>query len=794
MEVFKLLGTIALSGTEEVKEDLKEAGTHMGEFGKVVGDGITTILDWSAKLGVAVGTAATAIGTLAVKSADDMQNAMNSFASATGVSEDALAGYEETLQSIYNKNFGEGFEDIANSMTTIKQQAGDIGADELEAMTTNALMLRDTFGFEVNESMRAAKMLMDQFNISGQEAFNMIAQGAQAGLDKNGDLLDSINEYSVHYQQLGFDAGQFFNSLQNGTAAGTFSVDKLGDAMKEYGIRVKDGSDTSRQAFEALGYDADEMFQIFNTGGANAATATQDLINRLAEMPDGVEKTTAGVALFGTMWEDLGADGIKALGNLNGSISTTQDALSNINNTKYNNLSNSLSGIKRNLETSLIIPLGNKLIPMIEKMLPTVLEVLDAIMPPFMTIVEELMPVLMDVIDSLMPVLIDVLIPFISDFAENVMPLLVDLFNEILPVIVEIAELVLPILIDLLMQLLPMIIEIVQMFLPVLSELLITLLPPMMQIIEMLLPLLMTILQSLLPVLQPLLSLMQPMLDLLLAFITPLISILNTILPPLIGIIEEVVEILTAILTPAIEKMTEVINFIAPALEAVGGVFADVFNGIKDLWSGVGDFFTDVVDAIKAPFSAIADWFSEIFTTAWQAVCDVFSAAGLIFDGITEAIADVFCTVVNAIIGGINTVIAVPFNAINDILNGIHNIKILNVKPFSGLWDEDPLAVPEIPMLEEGGVLEKGQVGLLEGNGAEAVVPLHNNQKWISKVAEDLRGELGNSDAIINKLDELIKAILTMKIYMNGDVLVGEIAPALDSTFGNMYAMAERGQ
>ena len=58
----------------------------------------------------------------------------------------------------------------------------------------------------------------------------MMIQGSQQGLDKNGDLLDSINEYAVHYQQLGYDVDDFFNSLANGTASGTFSVDKLGDA------------------------------------------------------------------------------------------------------------------------------------------------------------------------------------------------------------------------------------------------------------------------------------------------------------------------------------------------------------------------------------------------------------------------------------------------------------------------------------------------------------------------------------------------------------------------------------
>lgn len=133
-------------------------------------------------------------------------------------------------------------------------------------------------------------------------------------------------------------------------------------------------------------------------------------------------------------------------------------------------------------------------------------------------------------------------------------------------------------------------------------------------------------------------------------------------------------------------------------------------------------------------------------------------------------------TVVNAIISGINTVVAIPFNAINKVLNKIRSIEIVGYKPFSSLWDRDPLAVPQIPQLYEGGVLEKGQTGYLEGTGAEAVVPLHNNRKWIRALAEDMRSEMivpsPAQSAIEQKLDRLIQLLeklLSMGIYLDGD-------------------------
>lgn len=294
---------------------------------------------------------------------DTADKAFNSFAASTGTATEDMAQFEDAIKNIYNNNFGDSFQDIADSMALIKQQSGDIGSDELERMTQNAIMLRDTFGFEVSESMRAVNELMKQFGITSDEAYNLIAQGAQNGLNQNDDLLDTINEYSVHYKMLGLTSEEFFNSLASGAQSGTFSIDKLGDAVKEFGIRVKDGSDGTAAAFEYLGYDADALFAAFNEGGADAAIMTQILIDELADMPDSVEKTTAGVALFGTMWEDLGANTIGSLAQMRGSISQTTDALSAINGVKYNTVGEALSGIQRNLETGILMPISEKILP-----------------------------------------------------------------------------------------------------------------------------------------------------------------------------------------------------------------------------------------------------------------------------------------------------------------------------------------------------------------------------------------------------------------------------------------------
>lgn len=317
MELFRLLGTVALEGTDQVERDLNNTRDSASETSKTFEKVTEKIGEWSIKIATATAAAASAIGSVALGSATNLQQAFNNFTAATGTATEELEAYKDALQEIYKDNYGESFEDIADAMAQIKQQIGDIDSGTLKSMTEDAILLRDTFDYEVGETTRAAKMLMDQFGISGKEAFNLIAQGTQKGLNKNGDLLDSINEYSVHYKQMGYDAKAFFNSLANGTKAGTFSVDKLGDAMKEFGIRVKDTSTTTSDAFALLGYGAeeamgtvteegikitnslDELQAKFAEGGDAAQEATAEVIQALFAMDDKVAQNAAGVGLFG---------------------------------------------------------------------------------------------------------------------------------------------------------------------------------------------------------------------------------------------------------------------------------------------------------------------------------------------------------------------------------------------------------------------------------------------------------------------------------------------------------------
>jgi len=352
-QVSKQVDDLATS-SEKTGKSLKEMGSDVAK---------------RAALGIAsIGASAVAAIGGIFSFSTDTTKALNDIQSKVGYSDEAMQGMEDTMLSIYNDNFGEGLADIGASMATIGQQTGETG-DKLKELTEDALLLRDTFDFEVTESTRSAKMMMDQFGLSGKAAYNLIAQGAQWGLDKNGDLLDTINEYSGTFKAQGFSAEEMFNMIQNGSANGTFSVDKLGDAVKEFGIRSKDGSTTTADAFKRLGFNVTETEKKFAKGGETGKQAFQEVNKKLLEMKDPLAQNQIGVELWGSMWEDLGVKGIAALTDTKGEISNSEDALKKLNEVKYNDIGSALGGLKRELITSIAEPIGKEITPKVNDMI-----------------------------------------------------------------------------------------------------------------------------------------------------------------------------------------------------------------------------------------------------------------------------------------------------------------------------------------------------------------------------------------------------------------------------------------
>ena len=94
-------------------------------------------------------------------------------------------------------------------------------------------------------------------------------------------------------------------------------------------------------------------------------------------------------------------------------------------------------------------------------------------------------------------------------------------------------------------------------------------------------------------------------------------------------------------------------------------------------------------------------------------------------------------------------IVKAPINflirGLNKFIDQLNKIQIPDWVPGVGGYGLD---IPRINELERGGVLKRGQIGFLEGNGAEAVVPLENNAAWINATAQAMKQAL-ESEGII---------------------------------------------
>ncbi|WP_211750235.1 phage tail tape measure protein, partial [Paenibacillus sp. Marseille-Q4541] len=313
-------------------------------------------------LGSLAGVALSGISAVGFNAASQFETAMGQIQSATGATAAQMIETRSVAEDLYNQNFGESWDDLGSAITSV-QQVTHLTGDALKDATQNALLLRDAFGYDITESVRTADTMMKQFNITQDQAYEMMAQGQQKGLNKSGDMLDTFNEYANQFKTLGFGATEMFDTLVAGSENGAFNLDKVGDAVKEFNIRAKDGSKTSIQAFEMLGLNADQMMSTFAAGGPAAKQAFTDIMQMIGDIADPVQQNTVGVALMGSQFEDLEASTISALGYAKKSFDETKSSMDELNKVKFNKPGEAFRMFFRQIQTGIIIPIGQKVLP-----------------------------------------------------------------------------------------------------------------------------------------------------------------------------------------------------------------------------------------------------------------------------------------------------------------------------------------------------------------------------------------------------------------------------------------------
>lgn len=391
----------------------------LGSSAKAANKQLATIQKAADKVSTTMTAGLAAMGTGAIAATKylsdlggEWKEATNQAAASTGAAGKELESLRGVMERVYADNFGEDVADVADAVALVDRNLANLDQEGLTKATEGALALRDAFEYEVEESTRAAEAIRKNFGTSVEDAFSLIAAGAQNGLDYSGELIDTINEYSSQFQKLGFTADGMFNLLQSGADSTAWNLDKVGDAIKEFSIRAIDGSDTTVSAFEALGYNAEKIMATFAAGGEGANTAFFEVLNTLMDVDDQVKRDALGVSLFGTMWEDLGTEAMQAMADASSAAYDTQGALEQINQVKYNDLDSALQGIGRQMEVALL-PAADAVYQSLMDSMPEITDAMKEMSPVIAEIAADFADWAGGAISEGLPVLVD----GIRDFA-----------------------------------------------------------------------------------------------------------------------------------------------------------------------------------------------------------------------------------------------------------------------------------------------------------------------------------------------------------------------------------------
>lgn len=721
---------------ESLQSQARTTNAFVGKIGdaaKEVADGTNELGDSIDNLSDKAKVASAAIvggATLAVKSVSDIDSAMGSFMAQTGAAESQTEDWQQALENIYKGNYGEGYEDIANSMATVQKTLDDVDPSNIESLVEDAIALRDTFGYEVNESTRAAKALMDNFGVSADQAFNLIATGAQNGLDYSGELLDTISEYSVQFGKVGFSADDFFNIMQSGADNSAFNLDKVGDAIKEMSIRVIDGSETTQQGFELIGLNADEMAQKFAQGGDTAREAFDQTIAALASIEDPVQQNIAGVDLFGTMWEDLGSSATLALGNISEGAYAANDNLDKIKQQKYDNLISDLQTVGKTAINAIAVPLGEQLMPIVDEVVGKSSELVTAFAG--MSDGQQKIVLAVAAIVAALPVLLS----FVSGFLTVVGTVSsgIALFTGAIPAASAAATGF------------AMVLKAVAAVFGGIS----TVVTGLFSLVTG------TVIPAITAALQGLF-----------AFIVanPVVITIAAIVAAVIGL-AVIINQNAAAITSALQAVNEFLQgvFAVNWTTVFGPVIGEVLNGfmanLKNLWDGIMNILGGIITFITGVFSG--NW-----KQAWEGVKQIFKGVFDTLEAIVKAPLNAIIGLINGVIGGLNTMIA----GLNEI-----SIDVPDWVPELGgkTLGFDIPKIGTIPLLAKGGTVlsghaivgEAGPELLTVGPGGTRVQPLTNssthNTTNLGGITIQVFGSAGQdvnalADAVMERLQTAVQ-------------------------------------
>ena len=329
-----------------VDDKVDKAGDSLEEAGKQgnkAEDGFKSATKEFSALatGLAVSISTKALD-MAIEAADSLKEsfnevveASNTFQGKMGITKGESKKFLNFANDLVKSGMVDTLEEAQEAITQVYQTAGKkVTPEGLKQLTKYAISFSKTFDTDVNETMRGASRMMENFGISAEEAFDLLTAGAQNGLNQSNELADNMAEYSQLFGQMGFTADETFSLLEAGLDGGAYNLDKVNDLIKEMGISLTDGR--FEENADMFSESTRNLFNEWKNGKATQGEVVKAMMDDFANMEGGYDSLNRA----GTVWSALGEDNslkvIQAMAGASTSFGETKGSADDLNNTMTN--------------------------------------------------------------------------------------------------------------------------------------------------------------------------------------------------------------------------------------------------------------------------------------------------------------------------------------------------------------------------------------------------------------------------------------------------------------------------
>jgi phage-related protein len=581
---------------------------------------------------------------------------------------------------LFASGWGESLSQVGEAAGAVGRALNELGTDDsVEHVTKQAQALAQQFGEEVPGVVQAAAQLVRTGLAPDMaSAMDQIAAGFQSGVNSGQDFLDTITEYSGQFQKLGLDGPTAIGLINQALGAGARNADFVADAIKEFSIRAVDGSKTTAAGFKAIGLDANLAAAEIGKGGPAAEAMFQKVLSGLRGIKDPVAQSQAAVNLFGTKAEDLG----KALFAMNpasaaaaGGMDNVAGAADRVAGNIQGGLQNQMEALSRSFKEGLasaltgLLPVLQKFMEFIQPLLPVLAPI--AIGIGAITVAQWAWNAAMaaNPVGLIITLIAGLIVGFIALWNKSAAfrDFFIGIWNWIKNAVAAVVD-----------------------WFPVAWNAVIDWFKGVWQGIS----------------------------DFFTNLWTGITASIQIVLDWFSSAWTTVTDWFKGVWQGIADFFTNLWTGITASIQGVVSWFQNIWNlavaGFRIMWEGFKGFFTGLWNGISSYVSNVWNGFINSVRTAVNTITNIWNSfkdgIGRVFQGIKDFGSSIWEGIVSAAKSAINGVIRV----VNGAINGVNNVTGAVGIP----------AIPNIPMLAKGGVVDRPTFAMIGEAGPEAVIPL----------------------------------------------------------------------